>query len=80
VDDILVSAAVNAKINQKHGLSASDVELAVAARVSSRTSPNQHGVPRLLLVGVVRGRRVNVVLYPTGTPGTWRLATAFPER
>lgn len=80
MDEIWVSASVNAKINQKHGLSAQDVELALSGSVSARASPTDDGVERLLVVGVVRGRRINIVLYPTDRPGTWRLATAFPEQ
>ncbi len=79
IDLILVSQRVNAKINQSHSLTALDVEDAVERRLSARMSPNQEGIPRLLLVGATaNGRKIKVVLYPTEEVGTWNLATAFP--
>lgn len=81
MDEILVSASVNAKINQRHHLTRQDVEEVVARSEQARLSPNEDGVIRLLLVGVTAsGRRVKVVLYPTERSGVWRLATAFMVR
>lgn len=83
IDVIEVSQSVNAKVNQRHGLTVLEVEEAVEEalrrRSSTSMSPNEDGVLRLLLVGETEaGRKINVVLYPTPTAGTWNLATAFP--
>lgn len=83
IDVIRVSQHVNAKINQRHGLTALDVEEAVAEALQRRSSasmtPNEAGVLRLLLVGETEtGRKISVVLFPTRAAGTWDLGTAFP--
>lgn len=78
VDLIWVSERVNAKINQRHGLTALDVEDAVNRPLAATMSPNLEGVMRLLLVGTTSGgRKIKVVLYATEQVGTWNLATAF---
>lgn len=75
------SAAVEAKIGAKHGVSLREVREVVLARsvLASRWLDDEQG-RRLLVRGVTRtGRQLRVVLYPVDLgEGLWRLGTAMP--
>ena len=75
------SAAVEAKIGAKHGVSLVEVREAVLARSvdASRWLHDERG-PRLLVRATTgSGRRLRVVLFPLDLDeGTWRLGTAMP--
>jgi hypothetical protein len=84
IAQIICSAAMVEKINNKHGFTLEDVRAAVQwparpARTYWIGLDDDPKGPRLVAVGVVPdGRAVKVVLYPVEGPfeGTWRLGTA----
>jgi len=81
IDEVIISAHVNAKINAVHNIDRLDVDQAISRRSGTRWAMNEDGTPKLLMKGETDGgRQLRIVLYPTNMPGVWNLATAFPIR
>lgn len=76
-----ISDDVRAKLGSKHGLEEDDVWNALETRSKAGFSDHPDYGRRLLVRGsALNGDTLRIVLYPiAGSPGAWRLGTAFRE-
>lgn len=64
----------------RHGVSVREVMQVCEGEFEVLRNANKHGALYLMVGKTLSGRWLTVPIAPTGQPGVWRPATAFPAR
>lgn len=79
IDTIEVDDDNESEMN-RHGVSVREVLQVVDGDFEVLRNAKAHDAPYLMIGATLAGRWLTIPITPTGQPGVWRPATAFPAR
>ena len=79
IDSIEVDDYNESEMN-RHGVSVREVLQVAEGEFQLLQNANEHNAIYLMVGKTVGGRWLTIPIAPTGQPGVWRPATAFPAR